>query len=973
MLSSGHEDTLPQIESFGRRHIGPNDREQEEMLQFIGVESLNELTRQTVPANILTETDLQTSPPMSEIELQRRVNKIAAKNKMFRNYIGMGYYDSKVPPPIVRNLLENPAWYTSYTPYQAEIAQGRMESLINYQTMVIDMTGLPVANASLLDEATAAAEAMALCFRQQKKKKVEPVFFVDEATFPQTLAVIHTRAEYLGIKVVVGDHATFDYATPGLCGTLFQYPNSNGKVVDYTKYIEAAHANKALAVCATDLLTLAMIKPPGEYGFDIALGSAQRFGVPLGFGGPHAAFFSVKENLKRAIPGRIIGVTRDADDGLAYRLTLQTREQHIKRNKATSNICTAQALLANMAAMYAVYHGPEGLRGIAEKVHSSTCIIAEGARRAGHHIEEGAFFDTLKIKMRDIEAYNDACLNAEIRHINLRHFDEPCTLGISLDETVTSEDLDDLLFVLGAPSVRNLWKQFKPRDGGIMMSKFERTSAFLTHPIFNTHHSEHKITRYMRRLVNRDVSLVESMIPLGSCTMKLNATSQLAPISKPEFANIHPYAPAAQTAGYQEMIKELHDDLCEITGYDSISFQPNSGAQGEYAGLLAIRAYQADIGQAHRNICLVPLSAHGTNPASAQMAGLAVVTISTNADGSVDLADVAAKCEKYKDNLSCIMVTYPSTFGVFEDGIVELCDMIHAHGGQVYLDGANMNAQVGLCKPGKYGADVSHLNLHKTFSIPHGGGGPGVGPIGVGKHLTPFLPTHPIRAPMGTDLPNARPIGPVSAAPYGSALILAISWAYIKLLGPLAMTQSSQVAILNANYMAKKLEPYYDILYKGSQGWCAHEFILDTRSFPGSNIAVMDIAKRLQDYGFHAPTTSWPVVNTMMIEPTESEDKAELDRYCDALIQIRAEIQDIQDGKVDQDNNLVKNAPHTLNVVTDDVWTRPYTRKEAAFPLPWINKDTKIWPYSARVDDAFGDQNVFCTCPPVEAYSISDL
>lgn len=972
ILSSGNLDTLPIIEDFSRRHIGPNEGEQKEMLEAIGVETLQELIRKTVPENILDERNLKVSAPTSELELARRVDKIASKNKVYRNYIGMGYYDSKIPPPIVRNLLENPGWYTSYTPYQAEIAQGRMEGLLNYQTMVTDITALPVSNASLLDEGTAAAEAMALCFRNQKKNK-KPVFFVDQSVFPQTLSVILTRAEPLGIQVIVGNYETFDYSTPGLCGALFQYPNANGKIIDYSKYIEAAHANGALVACATDLLALSLIKPPGEYGFDIALGSAQRFGVPLGFGGPHAAFFSVKESLKRAIPGRIIGVTKDADDGLAYRLTLQTREQHIKRNKATSNICTAQALLANMASMYAVYHGAQGLRSIAEKVHFSTCVVAEGARRAGHHIEDGAFFDTLKIRLKDNDAYNDAILNAEIRRINLRLFDEPLTIGISLDETVTSEDMDDLLFVLGAPSVKNLWQQFKPRDGGILRTAFERTSAFLTHPIFNTNHTEHQLTRYMRLLEKKDVSLCNSMIPLGSCTMKLNASSEMQPISKPEFANIHPFAPSHQTSGYKDIIKELHDDLCEITGYDAISFQPNSGAQGEYAGLLAIRAYQQDIGEGHRNICLVPVSAHGTNPASAQMAGLAVVTVKTLKDGRIDMDDVISKCQKYKDNLSCIMITYPSTYGVFEENVSELCQVIHDHGGQVYLDGANMNAQVGLCKPGKYGADVSHLNLHKTFCIPHGGGGPGMGPIGVKSHLAPFLPGHDVKPPMNTTNPGSRPFGSVSAAPYGSSLILIISWAYIKLMGPYGLRNATEVAILNANYMSVRLKDHYPIMFTNANGCCAHEFILDCTSFPGANIGVMDIAKRLQDYGFHAPTTSWPVANTMMVEPTESEDKRELDRYIDALINIRAEIQDIQDGKSDPENNPIKRSPHTLDAVTADTWDRPYTRKQAAFPLPWITRTTKVWPAAARVDDAYGDQNVFCTCPPVEAYSVSDL
>lgn len=972
-LSSGKRDTLPVIEDFSRRHIGPNKAEVEEMLKYIGVESLDELTRKTVPEDILDERDLNVSEPMSELELARRVNKIAAKNKVFRNYIGMGYYDSKVPPPIVRNILENPGWYTSYTPYQAEIAQGRMESLINFQTMVSDMTGLPIANASLLDEATAAAEAMALCYRNMKKKKVVPKFFVDRAVFPQSLAVILTRAKYLGVKVIVGDYKTFDYATKGLCGVLFQYPNSDGKVIDYTEYIQAAQENKALAACATDLLALTMIKPPGEYGFDIAFGSAQRFGVPLGYGGPHAAFFSVKKNLQRSIPGRIIGVTKDAEDGLAYRLTLQTREQHIKRNKATSNICTSQALLANMAAMYAVYHGAEGLYSIAEKVHYSTCIVAEGARRAGHHIDEGAFFDTLKITFRNEQAYDDALLNASIRHINIRQYEEPNTVGISLDETVTSEDLDDLLFVLGAPSVANLWQQLKPKEGGILRTPFERTSKFLTHPTFTNHRSEHQLTRYMRYLEKKDVSLVHSMIPLGSCTMKLNATSELTPISKPEFANLHPFAPAYQTQGYFELIKELHDDLCEVTGYDAVSFQPNSGAQGEYAGLMAIRAYQHDVGQGHRDVCLVPVSAHGTNPASAQMAGMTVVVVKTMPNGEIDMADVKEKCEKYKKNLSCIMITYPSTYGVFEPSVRELCETIHDYGGQVYLDGANMNAMVGVCKPGKFGADVSHLNLHKTFCIPHGGGGPGVGPIGVKAHLAPFLPGHDVQPPIETDYPGARPFGQVSAAPYGSALILPISWAYIKLMGADALRSATQVAILNANYMAKRLEGHYPIMFRNDNGFCAHEFILDTRNFPGTTVGVMDIAKRLQDYGFHGPTTSWPVVNTLMIEPTESEDKAEIDRFCDAVISIRQEIQEIQDGTADINNNVVKNSPHTMEAITGDIWERPYSRKKAAFPLPWLTSSKKIWPACARVDDAYGDQHVFCTCPPLEAYSISDL
>uniref|UniRef100_A0A4W3HPY3 glycine dehydrogenase (aminomethyl-transferring) n=1 Tax=Callorhinchus milii TaxID=7868 RepID=A0A4W3HPY3_CALMI len=836
-------------------------------------------------------------PKDSENEILSVLHKISSKNKIWRSYIGMGYYNCSVPQSILRNLLENSGWVTQYTPYQPEVSQGRLESLLNYQTMVCDLTGMDVANASLLDEGTAAAEAMQLCHRLNKRRK----FFVDAHCHPQTIAVVQTRANYIGVTTELKLPHEMDFSRKDISGVLFQYPDTEGRIADFYELVDLAHQNGALACCATDLLALCALRPPGEFGVDIALGSSQRFGVPLSYGGPHAAFFAVRENLVRMMPGRMVGVTRDAAGKEVYRLALQTREQHIRRDKATSNICTAQALLANMASMFAVYHGPNGLKHIAKRVHNGTLILAEGLKRAGHKIQHESFFDTLKIHCG--VATQEIIDRAAQRQINLRGYGN-CMLGVSLDETVNERDLDDLLWVFGC---------------------------------------EHFIY----------ISLVHSMIPL--------------PITWPEFGNIHPFVPLDQAQGYQQLFHELERDLCEITGYDKISFQPNSGAQGEYAGLAAIKAYLTAKGEHHRTVCLIPKSAHGTNPASAQMAGMKIQPVEVDRNGSIDVAHLKAMTDKHKDNLAAIMITYPSTYGVFEENISDVCELIHKHGGQVYLDGANMNAQVGLCRPGDYGSDVSHLNLHKTFCIPHGGGGPGMGPIGVKKHLAPYLPSHPV-IPLVSDS-DARPLGTISAAPWGSSAILPISLAYIKMMGANGLRHATEIAILNANYMAKRLETVYKIVFRGAKGYVAHEFILDVRPFKKTaNIEAVDVAKRLQDYGFHAPTMSWPVSGTLMIEPTESEDKAELDRFCDAMISIRQEIADIEEGKMDIRVNPLKMAPHTLACIAASNWDRPYSREQAAFPLQFVKPETKFWPTIARIDDLYGDQNLVCSCPPMEAY-----
>ncbi|KAK3090946.1 hypothetical protein FSP39_015975 [Pinctada imbricata] len=947
----------PPHDTFAERHIGPTNEEKVEMLDYIGVKNMDDLITRTVPANILINRQLDIDEPLGELELIERLHHIASKNEVWRSYIGIGYYNTYTPHTILRNIFENPGWTTQYTPYQAELAQGRLESLLNYQTMVTDMTGLPVANASLLDEATAAAEAMGLCYRHNKRRK----FYIDKHCHPQTIGVVETRASALGIEAIRVDWRDMDLTNRDIIGILVQYPDTDGNVYDYSELVDKAHANGTLVTCATDLLALTMLRPPGEFGVDIAVGSSQRFGIPMGYGGPHAGFFSTKNEFLRLLPGRMIGVTRDANGGQAYRLALQTREQHIRRDKATSNICTAQALLANMAAMYAVYHGRAGLIHIGKRVHNATLILAEGIKKAGHTLKTSIVFDTVKFSPKNGQA--EILHRANKYKINLRYYLDG-QIGVSLDETVEMEDLRDLLKIVGCPDDMD---QIADELGthpysSIENTGFRRTSDFLTHS------SETNIVRYMKYLENKDLSLVHSMIPLGSCTMKLNSTTEMMPCSWREFAMMHPFVPLEQSHGYLEMFNELERDLCEITGYDKISFQPNSGAQGEYAGLRAIMAYLEAQGEAQRTVCLIPTSAHGTNPASAQMAGMKIQAINVDKNGAVDMRHLRAMAEKYKDTLACLMVTYPSTNGVFDKEIREICDLIHHNGGQVYLDGANMNAQVGICRPGDYGSDVSHLNLHKTFCIPHGGGGPGMGPIGVKSHLAPYLPTHPVIPPYGTTGPEAKSFGVVSAAPYGSSAILPISWAYIKMMGSKGLRHASEVAILSANYMSRRLDGYYKTLFRNEEGFVAHEFILDCREFKKVQIEVMDIAKRLQDYGFHSPTTSWPVVGTLMVEPTESENKEELDRFCDALIAIRKEIRDIEDGKMDQRMNPVKMAPHNMAVVMNSNWDRPYSREQAAFPLPFIRPENKFWPTVGRIDDVYGDKTIICTCPPMEAY-----
>ncbi|XP_051960703.1 glycine dehydrogenase (decarboxylating), mitochondrial-like [Xyrauchen texanus] len=955
------ERILPKHDDFSERHIGPGDKEKREMLNTLGLESVSQLIENTIPASIRLGRSLKMDDPVCENEILESLQKIASRNKTWRSYIGMGYYNCSVPQVIQRNLLENSGWLTQYTPYQPEVSQGRLESLLNYQTMVCDITGMEVANASLLDEGTAAAEAMQLCHRQNKRR----TFYIDPRCHPQTIAVVQTRANYIGVKTILKLSHEMDFSGKDVSGVLFQYPDTEGRVEDFTALVDRAHKGGALACCATDLLALCVLRPPSEFGVDIALGSSQRFGVPVFYGGPHAAFFAVKDNLVRMMPGRMVGVTRDAAGKEVYRLALQTREQHIRRDKATSNICTAQALLANMAAMFALYHGPQGLRHIAERTHNATLILAEGLKRAGHKLQHENFFDTLKINCG--VAGKDILEKAIQREINLRIYSDG-VLGVSLDETISERDLDDLLWIFGCESSAELIaEKMSERTKGLLASPFKRTSNFLTHPVFNSYHSETNIVRYMKRLENKDISLVHSMIPLGSCTMKLNSSSELMPITWREFANIHPFVPLEQAEGYQQLFRQLERDLCEITGYDKISFQPNSGAQGEYAGLAAIKAYLNSKGESHRTVCLIPKSAHGTNPASAQMAGMKVQVVEVDKDGNIDVVHLKAMVDKHKANLAAIMITYPSTNGVFEENVSDVCELIHQNGGQVYLDGANMNAQVGLCRPGDYGSDVSHLNLHKTFCIPHGGGGPGMGPIGVKQHLAPFLPNHPV---VNIQYSNAAcSLGTISAAPWGSSAILPISWAYIKMMGSKGLAHATEVAILNANYMAKRLENNYKILFRGTKGFVAHEFIVDVRPFKKSaNIEAVDVAKRLQDYGFHAPTMSWPVAGTLMIEPTESEDKAELDRFCDALLAIRQEIAEIEEGRMDLRVNPLKMAPHSLACITSTTWDRPYSREYAAFPMPFVRPETKFWPTISRIDDIYGDQNLVCTCPPMDIY-----
>lgn len=954
--SSAASKMFPKDE-FQSRHIGPRDFEQREMLDFIGYKSLDELTAKAVPVNIQFKKQLDISEPLSEYDLITRIREVSEKNEIWRSYIGMGYYNCCVPHAIMRNIFENPGWTTQYTPYQPEVAQGRLESLLNFQTMVCDLTGMEVANASLLDEGTAAAEALSLCFRQNKRRRL----VLSDQLHPQTVSVVQTRADSLGLAVDVVDVNKADFSNRDVAGVLLQYPDTNGSVLDFSAIVDQAHENGTLVVMATDLLALTLLRPPSDMGADIAVGSAQRMGVPLGYGGPHAGFFACRQSLVRLMPGRMIGVTRDANGGDAYRLALQTREQHIRRDKATSNICTAQALLANMAAMYAVYHGPQGLRDIAFKIHNMTLVLAAGLRAGGNEVLNPLFFDTVKV--RPALAQADVVSRAAEKRINLRTFEDGC-VGVSLDETVKLSDVQDLLTVFGCEeTVDSLLSQpTVGTAGSIKESAFRRTSPYLTHAVFNSHHSEARLVRYMKALENKDVSLVHSMIPLGSCTMKLNGTTEMMPCSFRHFTEIHPFAPQSQTRGYQQMFAELEHDLCAVTGYDRISFQPNSGAQGEYAGLRAIQSYHENRGEKNRNICLIPVSAHGTNPASAQMAGMQVEPINVSKDGLIDMGHLRAKVDEFKHDLSCLMITYPSTNGVFEETVADVCHLVHEHGGQVYLDGANMNAQVGLCRPGDYGSDVSHLNLHKTFCIPHGGGGPGMGPIGVKAHLAPFLPGHPV-VNMGGD---ERSFGVVSAAPYGSSAILPISWAYIKMMGPQGLRKATQVAILNANYMSKKLEGHYPTLFRGATGLCAHEFIIDVRELKKTaKIEAVDIAKRLMDYGFHAPTMSWPVAGTLMIEPTESEDKLELDRFCEALISIRQEIKEIEEGRMDPRVNPLKMAPHTQLQVVSSEWDRPYPREQAAFPAPFVRPENKIWPSVGRIDDLYGDKHLVCTCPPI--------
>ncbi len=945
---------LEHASAFVDRHIGPNDAEIAQMLRVVGHDSLDALTDAIVPAAIKSPAPLALPESLTEVQALARIRAIASKNKVLRSFIGQGYYGTHTPNVILRNILENPAWYTAYTPYQAEISQGRMEALINFQQMVADLTGMEIANASLLDEATAAAEAMTLAKRSAKSKS--DVFFVHDAVHPQTLELLRTRAEPMGITLRVGTPAE---ALDADCfGVLLQYPDTFGHIGDHKALVEAVHARQGLVAVATDLLALTLITAPGEWGADIVVGNSQRFGVPFGFGGPHAAFMACRDAYKRSMPGRLIGVSVDAEGKPAYRLTLQTREQHIRREKATSNICTAQVLLAVMASMYAVYHGPEGLTRIARRTHRLAAILAAALRGNGVDVGEH-FFDTLHVRNVDAAALQARAVAAGI---NLRVIDSEA-VGISLDETATREDIVALGALFGASVDVDA---LDATTADALPAALVRRSAFLTHPVFNTHHSEHELLRYMRALADKDLAMDRTMIPLGSCTMKLNATAEMIPVTWPEFANIHPLAPADQAQGYKELIDGLEAMLAECTGYDAVSLQPNSGAQGEYAGLLAIRAYHASRGESHRDICLIPDSAHGTNPASAQMCGMKVVVTKTDANGNVDVEDIRANAEKYSDRLAAIMMTYPSTHGVFEEEVVEICQIIHKHGGQVYTDGANMNALVGVAKPGKWGSDVSHLNLHKTFCIPHGGGGPGVGPCAVKSHLAPFLPGALVADGLRTQGVGNGAM--VSAATFGSASILPISWMYIALMGAAGLRKATQVALLNANYIATRLAPHYKTLYTGRNGLVAHECILDVRPLEKtSGIGAEDVAKRLIDFGFHAPTLSFPVAGTLMVEPTESESQYELDRFIDAMIQIRAEIQAIEDGRLDREDNPLKHAPHTATAVSASQWTHAYPRELAAFPLASL-KQSKYWPPVARVDNVYGDKNIMCACIPVDAY-----
>ncbi len=944
---------LSPVDTFSRRHVGPSEADREAMLRSLGASSLDALIEETVPPSIHLRRPLRLPEPLSESELLIRITAIADSNQTWRSFIGMGYTACLTPSVIRRNILENPGWYTQYTPYQAEISQGRLEALLNFQTMIADLTALPLANASLLDEGTAAAEAMHMAHATAAGER--NVFVVADDVHPQTIAVVRTRARPLGIEVQVVDPRKMKFK-PNVFGVLLQYPSTTGKIEDLSTIAARAKAAGAVTTFAADLLALTLYRAPGEMGADICIGSAQRLGVPMGFGGPHSAFMSAREEMRRVIPGRLIGVSKDAQGKRGYRLALQTREQHIRRDKATSNICTAQVLLAVMASMYAVYHGPAGLKEIATRVHRLTGLLAAGLRKAGLTLQHELFFDTLSVKTTAARA-NGIARRAAKRRINLRRVKTGLT--VTLDETTQLKDVQDLIEVFSGAALEGSLSDLAREVQVGVPESLARTSSFLTHPVFNRYHAEHEMLRYIKTLESRDLSLTHSMIPLGSCTMKLNASSEMLPLTLPGFSNLHPFAPAEQAKGYLSLAKELSDWLAEITGFSGVSLQPNSGAQGEYAGLLSIRGYHASR-EGERDVCLIPVSAHGTNPASAVMVGFKVVVVACDEKGNVDLVDLEKKADEHKDRLAALMITYPSTHGVFEEDVKRICEIVHQRGGQVYMDGANMNAQVGLTRPADMGADVCHINLHKTFCIPHGGGGPGMGPICVAEHLIPFLPGHPLAAEAAT--------GPVSAAPIGSASILTISWAYIAMMGADGLKLATETAILNANYMAKKLSAHYSILYTGKHGRCAHEFILDLREFKGFGVEAEDVAKRLMDYGFHAPTLSFPVPGTLMIEPTESESLAELDRFCEAMVRIREEIRRVVEGKIDAKDNPLKNAPHTSAMVIADAWPHPYTREEAAFPAPWTS-EKKFWPHVARIDNAYGDRNLVCVCPAVEEYA----
>ncbi|MGF7075794.1 aminomethyl-transferring glycine dehydrogenase [Mucilaginibacter sp. 3215] len=951
-------------EQFQSRHIAPSAADTAKMLKTIGVSTLDELIGQTIPQKIRLAKPLNLPAAKSEFDYLNTLKQTASKNKVFKSFIGKGYYDVIVPGVIQRNILENPGWYTQYTPYQAEIAQGRLQALLNFQTMVIDLTGMEIANASLLDEGTAAAEAMFMQYSLRKNNSAN-VFFVSEEVFPQTIDILKTRSEPYGIELRIGDHRTVDL-TDDMFGAIVQYPAGNGAVYNYADFAAKGHEKGIKLTVVADIMSLALLTPPGEWGADIVVGSSQRFGVPMGFGGPHAAFFATKEEYKRSIPGRIIGVTIDSANNYALRMALQTREQHIRRDKATSNICTAQALLAIMAGMYAVYHGPDGIKAIAERIHGLAVLTAKTLGQLGYEQLNEAYFDTVKFDVGNLVGpIHSEALNNEM---NLNY--EGSIVTIAIDETTSVEDIKTIVRFFA--KVKGKTFNDVDFDGvnasleTVIPTELQRTSAYLTHSLFNIHRSEHEMLRYIKSLEAKDLSLCHSMIALGSCTMKLNATTEMVPVTWAEFSKIHPFAPTDQVGGYMQLFDEINNWLSEITGFAAMSLQPNAGAQGEYAGLMVIRAYHNDRGDSHRNIALIPSSAHGTNPASAAMAGMKIVVVKCDDNGNIDVADMRAKAEQYKNELSCLMVTYPSTHGVFEESIIEICEIIHENGGQVYMDGANMNAQVGLTSPANIGADVCHLNLHKTFCIPHGGGGPGMGPIGVAKHLVPYLPGHAV-----VDIDRGKSIHAVSAAPWGSASILIISHAYIAMMGAEGLTNATRYAILNANYIKARLQEHYPVLYAGANGRCAHEMILDCRSFKSAGIEVTDIAKRLMDYGFHAPTVSFPVAGTVMVEPTESEPKHELDRFCDAMISIRHEIADVVDGLSDKVNNPLKNAPHTVAVITGNEWEHPYTRQKAAFPLPYVAAN-KFWPSVGRVNDTYGDRTLICSCPPLEEYEFEE-